>query len=95
MKFLRWLLFSWAVFGCMVMSYFLARWLFEPPSPLHNELLIGFGMGLVACAPPLLGLPVLAYLGRSSLSRWHRYCLLCPSALAALMFGVLAAAGGL
>lgn len=92
---LSWISFAWGVFSVVVTGYFTLRWFLEPPDSLHHELLMGSGMGLVMGFPAWLALLLFVHLARFRLSEVQRRVLLSPVVVAAILFVLIAIAGGL
>jgi len=95
MSIVRWLLFLWGYLAAFVMSYYAVSWATEPNNPIRNELVIGFGYGLVYGWPAWLGLPILVFVGRHQLGRALQLVLLSPIFLALVSFFFLGLVGGL
>ena len=70
--------FLWGSLAASVMVYYAGSWTLYPENPLRHETGIGFGIGLLYGFPAWLGLPALAYHGRSELRCIQQVLLLSP-----------------
>jgi hypothetical protein len=95
MMVLSWIALLWGAFSVAVTGYFTIRWLIEPPDPLHHELLMGAGMGLIMGLPAWLALLVFVAFRGSQLSVGRKKVLLAPVLCAAVLFVFIAIGGGL
>jgi hypothetical protein len=69
------------------------RLIVDSANPLRNEYGFGIGVGIIYGVPAWVGLPLVAFLSRATISRSQLLVLLAPVAVAAALISVLGVVG--